>query len=463
MKKAMANKWKGIVFFTLLFSFLLLAGSRPVSAAITSTQKCRVVFANSNGVVSNDTFRKWAKTVDKGSYIQLPTVNRTGYKCVWVEKSGSKEIKYSTGRRVKITKNTKFCLRYYKLYTVRYYTMNGKKEYTSLRDQGYKGESLMMPLCPSATGYRILGWSTSVNGKVTKLEGDTVRVTGNMKFYLIGKKITGVNLRKYNGTVWKVVDTSSGNATFPAVNLNSANMCLGWSRTKGKTSDPEYKTGDKIPTKTGNYYMVVFSSSQDRAPATIQHPVKHETVYFVGDSRTVGLKSALGSSVPSNVDFVCKGGQGLDWFRQEGYKELVSKLAQQSKNTKKAVIINLGVNDLSNINSYVTYMKKVSENLQKNYNCEMYYLSVNPINSAMIRSYGGATRTEAQVAYFNKIIYQKLCSGSNRAFTYINTCTNLQKYGWISNRYDSGIYDGLHYSNETTLRIYDYCIKKLNA
>lgn len=32
MKKAMANKWKGIVFFTLLFSFLLLAGSRPVSA-----------------------------------------------------------------------------------------------------------------------------------------------------------------------------------------------------------------------------------------------------------------------------------------------------------------------------------------------------------------------------------------------------------------------------------------------
>ena len=48
MKKAMANKWKGIVFFTLLFSFLLLAGSRPVSAATTSTQKCRVVFADSN-------------------------------------------------------------------------------------------------------------------------------------------------------------------------------------------------------------------------------------------------------------------------------------------------------------------------------------------------------------------------------------------------------------------------------
>ena len=70
--------------------------------------------------------------------------------------------------------------------------------------------------------------------KQSKKEGDSLRVTGNMKFYIVGKKITGVNLRKYDGTVWKIVDTSSGSATFPAVNLNSANMCLGWSRTKGK-------------------------------------------------------------------------------------------------------------------------------------------------------------------------------------------------------------------------------------
>ena len=448
---------------TVLFGFLLLAASRPVSAQAATTEKCKVVFANSNGVVSNDTFRKWARTVTKGSYIQLPTVNRSGYKCVWVEKSGTKELKYATGRNVRITKNTKFCLRYYKLYTVRYYTMNGSKEYTSLREQGYQGQVLTFPLHPTATGYKFLGWSTSINGKTVKKEGDSLRVTGNMKFYIVGKKITGVNLRKYDGTVWKVVDTSSRSATFPAVNLNSANMCLGWSRTKGKTTNPEYKAGDKIPTRTGNYYMVVFFSKQDRAPASIIKPTKHQMVYFVGDSRTVGLQLALGNSAPSNVDFVCKGNQGLDWFRQTGYRELLRKLSKQSRKTKKAVIINLGVNDMSNINTYVVYMRKVSENLKQNYNCDMYYLSVNPVNSAMIRSYGAGTRTEAQVAAFNKTIYQKLCSGSDRAFIYINTCTNLQKYGWSSNRYDAGIYDGLHYSVETTLRIYGYCIRKLNA
>lgn len=463
MRKATVNRWRGIIFLTVLFGFLLLAASRPVSAQAATTEKCKVVFANSNGVVSNDTFRKWTRTVTKGSYIQLPTVNRSGYKCVWVEKSGTKELKYATGRNVRITKNTKFCLRYYKLYTVRYYTMNGSKEYTSLREQGYQGQVLTFPLHPTATGYKFLGWSTSINGKTVKKEGDSLRVTGNMKFYIVGKKITGVNLRKYDGTVWKVVDTSSGSATFPAVNLNSANMCLGWSRTKGKTTNPEYKAGDKIPTRTGNYYMVVFFSKQDRAPASIIKPTKHQMVYFVGDSRTVGLQLALGNSAPSNVDFVCKGNQGLDWFRQTGYRELLRKLSKQSRKTKKAVIINLGVNDMSNINTYVVYMRKVSENLKQNYNCDMYYLSVNPVNSAMIRSYGAGTRTEAQVAAFNKTIYQKLCSGSDRAFIYINTCTNLQKYGWSSNRYDAGIYDGLHYSVETTLRIYGYCIRKLNA
>ena len=463
MRKATVNRWRGIIFLTVLFGFLLLAASRPVSAQAATTEKCKVVFANSNGVVSNDTFRKWTRTVTKGSYIQLPTVNRSGYKCVWVEKSGTKELKYATGRNVRITKNTKFCLRYYKLYTVRYYTMNGSKEYTSLREQGYQGQVLTFPLHPTATGYKFLGWSTSINGKTVKKEGDSLRVTGNMKFYIVGKKITGVNLRKYDGTVWKVVDTSSRSATFPAVNLNSANMCLGWSRTKGKTTNPEYKAGDKIPTRTGNYYMVVFFSKQDRAPASIIKPTKHQMVYFVGDSRTVGLQLALGNSAPSNVDFVCKGNQGLDWFRQTGYRELLRKLSKQSRKTKKAVIINLGVNDMSNINTYVVYMRKVSENLKQNYNCDMYYLSVNPVNSAMIRSYGAGTRTEAQVAAFNKTIYQKLCSGSDRAFIYINTCTNLHKYGWSINRYYELIYDGLHYSVETTLRIYGYCIRKLNA
>ena len=71
-------------------------------------------------------------------------------------------------------------------------------------------------------------------------------------------------------------------------------------------------------------------------------------------------------------------------------------------------------------------------------------------------------RTEEEIATFNRVIYQKLCTGKNKSFTYINSCTNLQMKGWISNRYNSGRYDGLHYSNETYLRIFDYCMRYLN-
>ncbi len=340
--------------------------------------------------------------------------------------------------------------------------MSGKREYTSLRRQGYKGENLVLPEYPDAVGYRILGWGTSAGGKATKKEGQTVTVTGNMKLYLIATKDSRIRLCKADGSIWKTMSAASGSVRFPAVYLKSGNMCLGWSRSKGKAIRPEYKTGDRIPS-SGNYYMVVFKKSQDCAPASVIKPTKYQKVYFVGDSRTVFLKKTLGSSRPSNVDFVCLSGERLAWFKGEGYTALIHKLAVQPADSRKAVIVNFGVNDLQNINRYVSYMKTLAQKLKRNYNCEMYYMSVNPVNSAVIRVNRGRVREETQLAAFNRTIYQKLCSGSKPSFTYINTCTYLQNSGWISNRFNTGVNDGVHYSRATTLRIYDYCIKKLNS
>lgn len=461
MGRSILSRINKIVFLAILSGLLFLTGSKPVSATGDNSGKCKVVFADSRGVVSGDTYRKWGKTVDKGSYITLPKVKRSGYKCVWIEKNGKKEVKYATGRKVRVTRNMKFCLRTYKLYTVRYYNMNGKKEYTSLRDRGYEGENLVIPEYPDAAGYRILGWGTSAGGKVTKKEGQTVHVTKDMKFYLIAKKDSKVRLCTADGSVWKTIDTSSGSARFPAVYLKSGNMCLGWSRSRGKTSEAEYKTGDRIPA-SGNYYIVVFKKSQDRAPSSVRTPVKYKRVYFVGDSRTVFLRNTLGSSKPSNVDFVCSSGKGLEWFKEEGCPDLIHKLSEQPVNSRKAVVVNFGVNDLQNINGYVSYMKALAKKLKRDYNCDMYYMSVNPVNSAVIRANNGRVREEAQITAFNRTIYQKLCDGDKRSFTYINTCTYLQNSGWISNRFNTGINDGIHYSEATTLRIYDYCITKLN-
>ena len=225
------------------------------------------------------------------------------------------------------------------------------------------------------------------------------------------RRTSDVRLYKCDGSYWKTIKNTNGRAVFPAVDSKTSNMVLGWSKTRGKhtLSASDYKAGARIPSKNGKYYMVLFKASMDRAPSVITRPTKFNKVYMVGDSRTVDTKRALKSSIPSNV----------------------------------------------------TYMRKVSAALKK-YNCKMYYLSVNPVNSTMIKARRKKFRSEASIAAFNKVIYEQLCSGKNRSFTYINTCTRLQKYGWSSNRYNAGIHDGLHYSNQTYLRIFNYCMKYLN-
>ena len=42
MKKATVNRWKGIVFLTLLFGFLFLALSRPISAEAATTRSVKL-------------------------------------------------------------------------------------------------------------------------------------------------------------------------------------------------------------------------------------------------------------------------------------------------------------------------------------------------------------------------------------------------------------------------------------
>lgn len=276
-------------------------------------------------------------------------------------------------------------------------------------------------------------------------------------------RTSDVRLYKCDGSYWKTIKNTNGRAVFPAVDSKTSNMVLGWSKTRGKhtLSASDYKAGARIPSKNGKYYMVLFKASMDRAPSVITRPTKFNKVYMVGDSRTVDTKRALKSSIPSNVTFIARGGQGLAWFKREGYPSLIRSVSKRPRSERKAVIINLGVNDLNNSKAYVTYMRKVSAALKK-YNCKMYYLSVNPVNSTMIKARRKKFRSEASIAAFNKVIYEQLCSGKNRSFTYINTCTRLQKYGWSSNRHNAGIHDGLHYSDQTYLRIFNYCMKYLN-
>ncbi len=120
--------------------------------------------------------------------------------------------------------------------------------------------------------------------------------------------------------------------------------------------------------------------------------------------------------------------------------------------------MNWGANDLRRPSEYPRFMTKVARKLSKKYNCTMYYMPVNPVNSAMIMNCRGKyLRTEKLVDDFNRMIRRTLCSGKNKCYTYINSYDHFRKKGWISDtKNNSGVHDGSHYSVETSLRIYDY-------
>ncbi|MEI3496130.1 MAG: hypothetical protein V8R17_09660 [Blautia obeum] len=162
----------------------------------------------------------------------------------------------------------------------------------------------------------------------------------NLKFYAVQQKISdtsGIRLYKYDGTYWKTIRNTNGKATFPAVSLGTGNMVLGWSKTQGKNtlSSSDYKAGDRIPSKNGKYYMVIFGMSMDRAPAVITTPTKFDKVYCVGDSRTVYTQMALGASAPSNVEFIAKSGEGFTGSRAQDIKLLYRSVAKRPRTEKK--------------------------------------------------------------------------------------------------------------------------------
>ena len=157
----------------------------------------------------------------------------------------------------------------------------------------------------------------------------------------------------------------------------------------------------------------------------------------------------------SNVSYIASSGQGLSWLQGDGYSRLMKLVEQVNGESpqKVAVVFNLGVNDLQKSSEYITYLRSLGQELLKK-NCELYFLSVNPINSVMIRKQGFGTRRESDVRAFNLALSKGLAG----MYSYIDTYTWLSRTGYSTDRgaegYNTGVDDGLHYALNTYKRIY---------
>ena len=280
-----------------------------------------------------------------------------------------------------------------------------------------------------------------------------------------------VTIETSKGIVKKKINLGSTIILPTDVNKNGYTF-LGWSTINKQTCNPMYQAYEKLKvTENMHLYPVKYKWSQEPDIYTgglADSIDKYDRIIFVGDSRTAMLRSTLqkqcGSEVFDKVEFVCKSGEGLAWMKSEGEKLLLTEAMKSEDNEKPtAVIFNLGINDLIHRNGssisydsvaseYASYMNGVSGKLTTR-NCELYYMSVNPCNTAM-----KPTRKESEIRGFNNKLRQRL----NGNFTWINSYSYLMRCGYTSKcEFRNYTDDGLHYSMRTYKRIYAYALKKI--
>lgn len=446
----------------------------------------KVTFNNNSGTSTGKSYAALAKTVYKGDYITLPSPpSVTGYQNLgWTTVKNSSTVQYTAGAKVKINKNTTFYAvrRKAVYYTVSFYSASGGtgSAYSTLKTTVLSGTSIQLPPVPAKSGYVNLGWSTQKNASSASYkEGASVKVTKNLKLYAVQKKTATVILHKNDGTVWKTYTVAEGSSLTLPGTKNAANYTMmGWSESPWQSVAPAYEVGEKLTNISGTIklYAVVFDrrTEPDYTADTLPQADlrKYKQIIFVGDSRTNRMANTLemlgNTGLTNGISFIYKEGGGLSWLKTDGYSAILKQIGTGSSGVlskKTLVIFNLGVNDLSSANSYVTYMQSIAETL-KNKGCVLYYMSVNPVNNEMIKALGAnSQRTEAAVRSFNNVIRSGLCGGSSPLYTYIDTYSYLMKTGYGTDRnregWDEGIDDGLHYTTKTYKRIYKYCLNMI--
>lgn len=171
----------------------------------------------------------------------------------------------------------------------------------------------------------------------------------------------------------------------------------------------------------------------------------NETVgtIYIGDSRTVGMNNALeyNNVNTENEFFVAKVGEGYRWFTDKALGKVDDILDENSEIDDWNIVINLGINDLHNVNKYIDKYNELINNEYSDYT--LYLVSVNPVDEMLCSSVNNSSIKE-----FNEKIKNSVDC------TYINTFDMVKEI--MVTR------DGLHYSNNTYVSIYEYINRKIN-
>lgn len=155
---------------------------------------------------------------------------------------------------------------------------------------------------------------------------------------------------------------------------------------------------------------------------------------FIGDSRIVGMKN----SVETDATFIAETSRGLSWFNKTAVKEYENK-----KDKIETVIISLGINDIRNVEGYISTLNQFAEN---NSNKRLFYVNIGPVDETKYKKIPNET-----IVKFN----EQIKNGLNDKWIVLDQYSFLQSV-------DLHSHDGLHYGSETSKKIYDWILESTN-
>ena len=182
---------------------------------------------------------------------------------------------------------------------------------------------------------------------------------------------------------------------------------------------PSFARTDKVTIKPAEKINISVENSTKNV---------EKNIFIIGDSRSVGMEK-----IDKNIShfYTAEVGQGYN-FLNKNYKDVLQKMSEND-----ILVINLGINDLYNIEKYIDLINSIE------INNKIYVVSVNPVDEQKELEYGYNIKNE-DIISFNKSLKNKL----NTSICFIDTYSVLKE-----NSFDT--LDGIHYTDETYISILD--------
>lgn len=230
---------------------------------------------------------------------------------------------------------------------------------------------------------------------------------------------------------------NSNNSSNKNSNSNNSNSSSNKNSNSNNSNSSNKSSNSNSSSKSSNKNSNSNSSSKSSSSNSNKSSTYNKVV-LIGDSRFYGQSNYKFEN--SKTTYIAKSSEGLNFLKNS----TSSIKAKDSSST--AFVINLGINDLYNVNNYISYINSLALSLKG----DVYYLSVNPVDETK-ESYYGYSVKNSSINDFNS----KMKKG-------LKNVKYLDSYSYLKNKGYNTV-DGVHYDKDTYSKIYNFIASKVKS